>query len=156
LGEREIGMLIRCLAPYDVYFEVTCIEMQMQTSDGLTLSKLAQAEAITENLTQNHYPALVDSLKKLQTRLEGLSNQLYTQAVCTWELIANVIQKATLYYVQRLPKELGQFHWFVDAKDKTKDIRIRRNVVHSHPPDTSINVITKSVDSIARSRLQCL
>src|SRR5262245_25974319 len=40
------------------------------------------------------------------------------QSVSTFELVANVIETATLYYCQRIPKELAAFHWVIDGKGK--------------------------------------
>ena len=50
--------------------------------------------------------------------MQGTSYPLYVQAILTIELIANVLQKATLYYAQRKPNELGRFKWVIDAKDE--------------------------------------
>jgi hypothetical protein len=47
-----------------------------------------------------------------------MPNQLFVQLYLTIELVDRVIQTATLYYSQRIPKELGQFNWVVDRKDR--------------------------------------
>jgi hypothetical protein len=41
------------------------------------------------------------------------------QAVLLTSLLEKVLQVATLYYVQRIPKTLGAFRWRIDAKDVT-------------------------------------
>ena len=118
LDEPQISDLIARLSRFDLVFEVTAIDMGMQTVDGLTAHRLSQAQKLTENLTPQHKLPLVQSIKDFRAQLERLSNQLYAQAVATFGLISHIIQKATLYYVQRLPRELGAFYWTIDAKEK--------------------------------------
>jgi hypothetical protein len=43
--------------------------------------------------------------------------QLYAQSVATFDLLARVIDHATMFYSQRRPKELAVFHWVVDGKE---------------------------------------
>jgi len=101
-----------------VIFEVTAIDMMMQTAEGLTAHRTTQADMITKNVTAQHKPTLVQSLREVQTVLRNLSNQLYVQAICSLELLAKVIRKATLYFAQRKPKELAEFYWVIDAKQE--------------------------------------
>src|SRR5690348_7820565 len=51
-------------------------------------------------------------------RLERMTPQLYVQSVATFELIADVMGHATLFYCQRIPRELAAFHWVIDGKGK--------------------------------------
>ena len=118
LNEDEVSSLINLLDKYDIIFQVTAIDMNMQTDIHLTKHRLLQAEKLTEKLTEKHQRTLIKQLQEIKRYLENLTNQLYVQASCTFELLYNVIQKATLYYSQRIPTELGEFYWFIDAKDK--------------------------------------
>lgn len=120
LNEPEIAALVHLLAPYDVLLEVAAIDMQMQTADGVAEHKLKQAANLTKNLDSKFSEQFTKSVLAVRERLERLPNQLYTQACVTWELISNVLQKATLYYAQRKPAELAAFHWYVDAKEKKR------------------------------------
>jgi len=118
LGEREVSSLIKFLSGYDILFQVTAIDMNMQTNPGLTNHRLLQAAKLLENLTDQHSKALVQQVHELKEFSEKMQSQLYVQAACTFELLYKVIQKATLYYSQRLPEELSEFYWSIDAKDK--------------------------------------
>lgn len=118
LNELEIASLISFLSQFDVIFEVTAIDMMMQTAERMTAHRTTQADMITKNVTAQHKPTLVQSLREVQNRLRNLSNQLYVQAICSFELLGKVIQKATLYFAQRKPKELAEFYWVIDAKDE--------------------------------------
>lgn len=46
----------------------------------------------------------------------ALSNQLFVQSVLTMDLVPHVLNVSTLYYCQRMPQELGNFVWYIDAK----------------------------------------
>ena len=48
-----------------------------------------------------------------------MPNRLFLQAFLTIELVLKVIQESTLYYVQRLPAELGNIAWTIDQKNRT-------------------------------------
>lgn len=118
LDEPQIFEVISMLCNYDLLFETTAIDMGFQTNEGITRHKMRQAEKMTENLTPRHTPSFVASLKEAHTKLKKMTNQLYAQAVVSFNLICNVHQNAVLYYVQRKPQELGHFRWVIDAKDK--------------------------------------
>lgn len=118
LGEREIAGLSSLLRSYDVIFQVTAIDMQMQAPARVTQHRLEQAEMLKGHITDKHHPNLVKQIEDLQDALRKPSNQLYVQAVVSVELLYRVLQNATLYYAQRKPKELGSFQWVIDAKDR--------------------------------------
>jgi len=118
LNEDEVASIVQLLSKYDVIFEVTAIDMASQTHNKITKHKLMQADKLTENLTVKHHSNLVKEVEQLQARLSVLSNPLYVQLVCTNELLYNILTKSTLYYSQRMPKELAAFSWFIDAKNE--------------------------------------
>ncbi len=118
LNEPDVAALIHLLSRYDVFFQVTAIDMNMQTAKELELHKKMRAKALTKNLTEKHHKNIFRSLYNLQDQLMKLPSQLYVQSSCTFELLYSAIQKSTLYYSQRLPEEIGEFFWYIDAKDK--------------------------------------
>lgn len=119
LDEKQIASVIRLLNAYDVIFETVAIDMSTQTEIGLSHHKNIQADKLMENVTSAHHPRLVESIKTDQEIYRRMPNQLYVQNVVMVELISNAVQRASLYYSQRKPKELGRFCWVIDAKDKT-------------------------------------
>ena len=118
LNELEIASVISFLSQFDVIFEVTAIDMKMQTQKGLTTHRILQTDKFTVNITNQHKQTLIQSLREVQNQLRKMSNQLYVQAVCNAELLHNLIQKTTLYFAQRKPKELAEFNWVIDAKQE--------------------------------------
>lgn len=111
LGEHEIASMIQLLNKHDILFEAITIDIGLQSGEAISRHKETQAQAITAKLTSAHKPSLVKDLEAIQTKLRKLSNQLYVQFVLGSTLIAKILQNATMYFVQRLPNELGQFRW---------------------------------------------
>lgn len=119
LDEGRVASVVRMLNRYDVIFETIAIDMGLQTEDGILNHKNAQADKLMENITPAHLPSLVESIKEAQKKFRDMPNQLYVQTTLMVRLVANILQRASLYYAQRKPRELGRFRWVVDAKDKT-------------------------------------
>ena len=119
LDEGRIASVVSLLNKYDVIFETVAIDMGLETEDGMLNHKNTQADKLMENITSAHHPNLVESIKEAQKQFRQMPNQLYAQTQLMIRLVANIIQRASLYYVQRKPGELGRFRWVVDAKDKT-------------------------------------
>jgi hypothetical protein len=117
LNESEVSSLISFLKQFEVIFEVTAIDMVMQTNTGITKHRLGTADNITKNTTGCH-PNVVKQFEDIKKQFQSLSNQLYVQSCCTCDLMYTVLQHSTLYYAQRKPKELSEFYWTIDAKHK--------------------------------------
>jgi hypothetical protein len=58
-------------------------------------------------------------LRGLADAIRRMPNQLFLQAFLTIDLVLKVIEDSTLYYVQRVPAELGSIAWVIDRKDQT-------------------------------------
>jgi hypothetical protein len=58
-------------------------------------------------------------LQGLADAIRRMLNQLFLQAFVLIELVLKVIEESTLYYVQRLPEELGNIVWTIDQKNRT-------------------------------------
>jgi hypothetical protein len=118
LNESQIAGIIDFLRQYDIIFEVTAIDMALHTDDAISNHKSIQAAQITNNIPVGIESEFIDELRQLQRHYQTLPNQLYVQSACMLHLFSNVFNKSTLYFVQRLPSELGSFNWFIDAKDR--------------------------------------
>lgn len=120
LDEHAVDRVIGLLLKNGVLFEITAIDMGLHTEPDLTASKMRQAELITADLTDKHGPSVQAALWKRRDRLEKMPLQQYVQSKITYCVIDRVIRHATAYFAQRSPKELGRFHWVVDAKEPKK------------------------------------
>ena len=119
LDESDVARLVKMLLRYEVLFEVTAVDLAVHRPDEIVSHQMAQAERITRNLTEKHSRNTQEHVRALRKRLEQMAPQLYAQALTTFTTIQTVIQHATMFYAQRIPKELGAFHWVIDGKDKT-------------------------------------
>ena len=120
LSEVQLGDIIDVLKRVGCIFEAVVIDTSMHSSDELAAHKLQQEEALTANLTNQHYPSLIKGVWDLRRQLECTSLQLYVQSVVLNEVIYNVLNLADTYFAFRFPKELGSYHWVLDAKERDK------------------------------------
>jgi hypothetical protein len=119
LGESRIAEVISLLENYDVIVEICGIDVGSHAQSQVTTYKHLQADKLTESLTPQHQPTMIEDVHRRRDYLLKMPNQLFIQASCVIQLIDRVVETATLYYSQRIPRELGEFHWIVDAKDIT-------------------------------------
>jgi hypothetical protein len=117
LDEAKVAEVISLLQKYEVLVEICAIDVGKQTEEQLTTYKQLVADKLIENLTPQHLPHVVDDVNQRREYLLKMSNQLFIQTLCVMQTISRVIEMATIYYSQRIPQELSEFHWTVDAKD---------------------------------------
>lgn len=116
---EQARQVILLLADNDAVLEFIALDMATHSIATLNDFKIRTAEAIVENLTPEHHANTVTYLTGLQNRMERLSEQLFVQFKLTVEIVLKTLQHATLYYVQRDPRELGSFRWVVDQKERS-------------------------------------
>lgn len=119
LGESHAAQVIDLVGGYDVLVKFFAIDMTTHGDRVVDSFKARQAAAVTAHLTPEHYPPLVAQLHTDADNMRAMPNQLFLQGFLTINLVLEVISEATLYYVQRQPKELGEIAWFVDRKNRT-------------------------------------
>ena len=120
LKESDVDTVTSMLADHQVLFEACAIDLGTHTLDDLFWHKAQQEVGITKNVTDEFSPQLREDIFALRRRLEKLPYQLYVQSVATFELIATVLDHSTIYFSQRIPKELGKFHWVIDSKERDR------------------------------------
>lgn len=118
LSEKQISDTIALLRSYNVLVDIICLDIGHHSSENVKKFKSIQADKLIENLTTEHHEKLVGQIHAYRERLLKLPNQLFIQATISILLIGRVIAHSPLYYCQRIPEELGNIVWFVDAKDK--------------------------------------
>jgi hypothetical protein len=116
LSEKNIAKLIPILRHHNVIYEVAAIDLGLHTEQGIRRNQAGRAEGMTANLTDEHHQNMVDTVWKARRELESYSLQLNIQSAVIFELVSTVIEHGTMYYSQRRPEELANFHWVIDAK----------------------------------------
>jgi len=104
---------------YDVFAKFFAVDMATHGDGVVSPFKARQADAVTAHLTPEHHPPIVAQLRGLADTIRRMPNQLFVQAFLVIELVLKVIEESTLYYVQRLPAELGSIEWIIDQKNRT-------------------------------------
>ena len=120
LDEPEIAAVISLLREFDVILELVVIDLGLHTEGEITEYKRIQADKMTEHITSDHHPDVVERIKEIQTVFRGMSNQLFIQAMLMFLLVPRVLLHVIWYYARRVPKELQWFYWMVDAKEQSK------------------------------------
>lgn len=99
----------------------TATNMSLVSDSIVIQHRDIQSAKIVEHKDKMLYETARTGLELLSNQIRGLSPQLYMQLVCQIELIADVINRGILYYVQRFPKNLGRFRWRIDQKNTEKN-----------------------------------
>lgn len=118
LSETHIRKVIRLLERCGCLLEVVVMDSAFHSLDEIQNHKRLQAEKFTENITDRHHPNIQTAVDDLRRRLECLSPQLYLQSLAMTELVYSVLYHADIYYAFRIPSELGEYHWTMDAKGR--------------------------------------
>lgn len=118
LEEQAVASVIELLRQNAVIYEAVIVETEFHTDEELELHRRQTAEGMVAKLTEKHHQNVVESSHRLRSELLAMPDQQYLQAMATYVLVAKVISHSTLYFSQRIPKELSAFNWVVDAKER--------------------------------------
>jgi hypothetical protein len=123
LNETHVAEVVDLLIKSSCLFEAAAIDMGIETQEGLQKHREGQIAGITAHVKDTAHPNLINQLRELQQRLRLMPMPLYVQSTLMRRVVAEVLQHAPLYFVQRWPKELANFHWLIDGKhvDKVTD-----------------------------------
>ena len=117
LSEAQVQNVIQITKDCDVIFDVSLIDMGLQTDNQTSEFKAAQADRFLNHIDSSCSSNVAEYMQKQHDSIEELSNQLFVQAFLTILLVERIVRTATLFYVQRDARELAEFCWIVDAKD---------------------------------------
>ncbi len=131
LNEEQVASVVELLKRYDVIFKVGAIDLALHKPEDIANWRKKQEQEITKNINDKFHPQLISDIKKLRSATERLSDPLFIQAILSTSVVGDIHRESTLYYCQRLPKELGAFHWIIDAKDRklTRYERLWREII---------------------------
>ncbi len=119
LDESQSAEVIDLLCKYEVLVKFFAVDMATHGEAVVSDLKARQAAGVIANLTPEHNHGITAQLHGLATAIRGMPNQLFLQAFLMIELVLKVIEEGTLYFAQRLPRELGEIKWIVDRKNRT-------------------------------------
>src|SRR5208282_1145044 len=119
LDEPQAAELVELVSRYDVFVKFFATDMSKNSDAVVEAYKSRQADSITASLTPEHHPQLIAQLHGFADAIRRMPNQLFLQAELMIDLVLAVVEDSTLYYVQRVPAELGSIEWVIDRKDRT-------------------------------------
>jgi hypothetical protein len=119
LDEAQISEAIRLLKRYEVVLDLVVMDLGLLTDAEITDYKIRSADGITVNLPPHFHPNVITQYTELRQAFLEMPNMLFVQAMMLNLLVPHLVQNMLTYYALRLPKEIGKFHWVVDAKDKS-------------------------------------
>ncbi|MFC1799476.1 DUF3800 domain-containing protein [Candidatus Eisenbacteria bacterium] len=118
LTEGQIAQIASLLRRYDVLVEVCAIDMGFHPESLVAQKKTLQAEMILGEIDSRYSKAATHITRWFATQVGRMSNPLFVQSELMIRCVEDTIRDGTLYYCQRMPTELGHFHWILDAKDR--------------------------------------
>jgi hypothetical protein len=119
LGEHDVNRVAKLLANREALFEVTALDLGLHTEAGIVAYRQKLAAETRAKLPEFPEPMRAKVTEAVDY-LDGITPQLFLQALTTFELVHRVISHSILYFSQRRPYELSSFAWVVDAKDRGK------------------------------------
>lgn len=118
--KEHLKDLITILFNNSVLLNCVATTVREEDNEEISVHQEKQCIKLTKNLTSDHQPSFKEDVFRLRTELEKMPPQLYIQCTLMRELVWSTLQKATMYFSQRRPYELGKFSWYIDAKDQQK------------------------------------
>jgi hypothetical protein len=119
LDEKQAAEVVSLVGGYDILMDFVAVDMMSHPKAIIDDFKARQADAITAHVTRDHYSEFILQLIGMERTIREMPNQLFVQAQLTIQLILKIMQNAILYFVQRLPAELGDIAWIIDRKNHT-------------------------------------
>ncbi len=116
LNEEQINEVVTWMRRNQCIYEPMVIEMGRESREDISERQRQMANALTENLTDEHHINLRKQIYNRRAQLEAMSQPLYIQAALTFELLARVIRDLPAYWMQRQPNEILNFRWMMDGK----------------------------------------
>ena len=133
LSETLVRSFVEDLASLNATLYASCIDAGLHGVGSVPEHRRTQVERIRWNGPRMVYQEGRDMIEDLATRVEGLSDQLYTQMVVQLDLLDQVYRSTTLYYSQFVPATLGSFRWRIDEKNSSRPI-FEETMRHMAPP----------------------
>lgn len=116
VSEQHYLEFLADLSIADCALFAVATDASSQTAKQVEEHREGQALKIEENVDKMIHSEGADAVRKLAAQVRRLSPQLHLQLVCQIELMADIVRKSILYYVQRSPRQLNSFSWRIDEK----------------------------------------
>jgi hypothetical protein len=120
LNEKQAARVISLLRAHDVLVDACVVDMGKHSKADMERYREHQARLIEAAVNAENPPHQHNEVRRLATITRGLPPQLVAQADLTVRVIQRLIPTMLMFYVQRMPEELGAFSWVVDPKGTSR------------------------------------
>jgi hypothetical protein len=118
LDEDQIAAVLRLLAKFDCIVEINVIDLGIHTDDQLVEYQKGICEIIAGWATEERPEEFKKQVAEIAAALQKPKSPLFVESFLLMVLIPRILDMSMNYYARRLPKELGSYHWVIDAKEK--------------------------------------
>lgn len=122
VAEQAYLAFLHEISALDALLICVATDAGLATREEVAFHHRMQVEKIEENIPKLKFADGRAAHQALANRFAKLSPQLYLQIMCQYQLLAQVLNLAKLYYVQRQPATLSRFRWRVDRKDSSNSV----------------------------------
>jgi hypothetical protein len=122
LNEGQVDKVVMMLVRNEALFEITALDLGLHSENA--------AREYQKKLGEQMLAKVPKFREDVQAEVKGASEyilksplNLFLQALTTFDVLHHVIGRATTFFAQRKPYELGSFSWIVDGKEPAKVTR---------------------------------
>ena len=122
LNEKQVDKVVMLLVRNEALFEITALDLEVQKEDMAREYKKKLGDLMLAKVPNFREDVQAEVQAASEYILKSPLN-LFLQALTTFDVLHHVISRATTFFAQRKPYELGSFSWIVDGKEPAKVTR---------------------------------
>ncbi|WP_316238673.1 hypothetical protein [Bradyrhizobium sp. SZCCHNR1015] len=122
LNEAQVDRVVCLLARNEALFEITALDLGLHQENAVRDYKKKLGEQMLAKVANFREDVRPEVQAASEYILHAPLN-LFLQALTTFDVLHRVISRATTFFAQRKPYELGSFAWIVDGKEPAKVTR---------------------------------
>lgn len=122
LNEKHVDKVVMLLVRNEVLFEITALDLGLYKEDVARNYQKKLGQQMLAKVPNFRIDVQAEVKEASEYILKSPLN-LFLQALTTFDVLHRVISRATMFFSQRKPYELGSFSWIVDGKEPAKVTR---------------------------------
>jgi hypothetical protein len=122
LTEKQVDKVVTLLVRNEALFEITALDLGLHKENTVREYQKKLGEQMLAKVPKFREDVQPEVKAASEYILKAPVN-LFLQALTTFDVLHNVITKATTFLAQRKPCELGSFAWIIDGKEPAKVTR---------------------------------
>jgi hypothetical protein len=119
LNEKQVDKVAMLLVRNEALFEITALDLGLHKENAVREYQKKLGEQMLAKVP-NFRKDVQAEVKEASEYILRSPLNLFLQALTTFDVLHHVIGRATTFFAQRKPYELGSFSWIVDGKEPAK------------------------------------